>query len=365
MFKLKIEYNPHSYIPGLDNLRGLAVLSVMLFHCFNADIFKFGWMGVDLFFVLSGFLITGILLDSKSSPNYFRNFIVRRVLRIFPLYYFVLILCLLIIPPVFFGPSFEYYTSNQLWFWLYIQNWLYSKTGFPENHSLVHLWSLAIEEQFYLFWPFIVRIFNVKKLFIFSILIIVFSQFFRLYLGSELGLVYPYNYMATLSRMDALVVGAIIAILIRKRPLWLEKYTLPAFVISLLCFVSAVLITKSLLFKFLAPVYTFIDILCGSLLLLMLSTNKIPILRPLYSPIFSFLGRYSYGLYVYHYILYHIFKYNFEPRIEAIVGERNVVWVSGIFVIAISLFISVLSYKYMEYPFLKLKKYFSNSRSKK
>src|SRR5690348_15214555 len=115
-------YANSRHIPALDGLRGIAVLSVMLYHCFPFLITKLGWAGVDLFFVLSGFLITGILLDSKAKPNYYKNFIVRRVLRIFPLYYFVLALMLLLIPfffPDFLGAHFTYYTKHQQWFWLY------------------------------------------------------------------------------------------------------------------------------------------------------------------------------------------------------------------------------------------------------
>lgn len=159
---LSIKYNPKQHISALDSIRGVAVLLVILFHCYPTYITKLGWLGVDLFFVLSGFLITGLLLDAKGKNNYYRNFIVRRTLRIFPLYYFALLLCLVIVPIVFkslLPPDYGYYTANQLWFWTYTQNWLFSKTGFPENLTLVHFWSLAVEEQFYLFWPLFVRIF--------------------------------------------------------------------------------------------------------------------------------------------------------------------------------------------------------------
>lgn len=365
MYRLKIEYSPSKHIPALDYLRGLAVLAIMLFHCFDFVFFKFGWIGVDLFFVLSGFLITGILLDSKFSQNYYRNFIVRRIVRIFPLYYFILLLCLVIIPlflPDLFGPGFEYYINYQPWFWFYMQNWLYSKTGFPDNQTLVHLWSLAVEEQFYIFWPLIVRIFNTKKLFAVCLIIIVFSLFFRFYIGAEVGLVHPFKYMATFSRMDALIIGAVIAILIRKRPFWLEKYTIPAFIISLLILAGTMLYLKAILFLRLAPVYTFIDILSGCLLIFMLNKQKFFILRPLYNPVFSFLGKYSYGLYVYHFILYNVFEYNVLPGLMAVFEKKETaLLLNGAIVFAISLPISVLSYKYLEKPFLKLKKYFPNA----
>lgn len=361
MLRLRIEYSSKSHIPPLDNLRGLAVLLVMLFHCFYYDVFKFGWAGVDMFFVLSGFLITGILLDSRTAPYYYKNFIARRLLRIFPLYYFVLLICFVMVPTSFFGAGFEYYRDNQLWFWFYIQNWLYSRTGFPENHSLVHLWSLAVEEQFYIFWPLIVRLFNEKRLFIFCLIIVLFSNAFRLSWGAQLGLVHPYDYMATLSRMDALIVGAVIAILIRKRIAWLEKFTYPVFLVSSFILLFFVFLKKSFLFTHLAPAFTFIDIIFGCLLLFMLNRERFMLLRPFYHPVFSFLGKYSYGLYIYHYLIYNFFKYSIVPEFSAAVGGENIaLFLSGMLTFVISIPISVLSYKYLESPFLRLKKFFAN-----
>lgn len=365
MNSLNIEYSPNKHIPALDCIRGLAVLLIILFHFFDFVIFKFGWVGVDLFFVLSGFLITGILLDSKSATYYYRNFIVRRILRIFPLYYFVLLISLIVVPlvwPMLFGGGFEYYTHNQLYFWLYMQNWLYSNTGFPKNPTLIHFWSLAVEEQFYIFWPFIVGVFSARRLFIVSLIIIVLSLFFRLWIGPKLGLIHPYEYMATFSRMDALSVGAIIAILIRKRPAWLEKYTFPVFMVSLVALLATMLILRAVLFLRLAPVYTLIDILAGCLLIFMLNRRKFFILRPLYHPVFSFLGKYSYGIYIYHYLVFRIMEYHFLPKLALFSGTREITLIiNGIIAFAISILISILSYRFIEQPFLKLKKFFSNS----
>src|SRR5687767_13351351 len=114
--------------PALDGLRGLAILLVVTFHNFGfIDEFIFGWLGVDLFFVLSGFLITGILLKTVGAPHYLRNFFARRILRIFPLYYLSLIIFLVILPLVgIYKNELAYYTQHQWWLWLYLQNWLYS-----------------------------------------------------------------------------------------------------------------------------------------------------------------------------------------------------------------------------------------------
>src|SRR6266496_5976018 len=106
--------NKHFY-PALDGLRGIAILLVVLLHNFGfMNYFFFGWLGVDLFFVLSGFLITNILLNTLGQPNFLRNFYIRRVLRIFPLYYLILIICLFIIPGIpGLGYNLNYYINNQ------------------------------------------------------------------------------------------------------------------------------------------------------------------------------------------------------------------------------------------------------------
>src|SRR5262245_4715813 len=120
--------------------------------------FGWGWVGVDLFFVLSGFLITGILFDAKEKERYFRNFYVRRALRIFPLYYAVLALTLLVVPWLTpnLAPDFQPATSAQAWLWLYAANVLQAYEGSWCLGPLNHFWSLAIEEHFYLAWPAVI-----------------------------------------------------------------------------------------------------------------------------------------------------------------------------------------------------------------
>jgi peptidoglycan/LPS O-acetylase OafA/YrhL len=157
-----------NHIPALDGLRGIAILSVMLLHFTNAiaalpgsptsaarSVFGWGWTGVDLFFVLSGFLITGILLDSKGHPLYFRSFYARRALRIFPLYYAALFLFFVVpraIPSVPATYSFAWH--DQRWFWFYLGN--FHPLGPDAKQFIGQFWSLAIEEQFYLVWPLLI-----------------------------------------------------------------------------------------------------------------------------------------------------------------------------------------------------------------
>ncbi|MCL6524164.1 MAG: acyltransferase [Thermoflavifilum sp.] len=354
-----------SHIPALDGLRGMAILLVLLYHCFPFLITRLGWVGVDLFFVLSGFLITGILLDTKYSKGYYKNFIVRRVLRIFPLYYLVLCILFIFIPLVGLekirGQNFIFYSHHQQWFWLYMQNWLFSIKGFPENHSLVHFWSLAVEEQFYIFWPIIIYILPRRFFLLVTTSLIIFSILFRLKLGQFWSLNYTYPYLSTLSRMDALLVGGIIAYLIRYQKSILEK-TIPFIMVLAVCgSIMGIFIIKSASFLRLYPIYTLFDISFACMLVYSLTIKKNLCTIVFQSSALQFLGKYSYGIYVYHYILYemvamHFFKVNTTNGIPEI--NYIQILILGICIVLISIGISWISYRFWEKPFLGMKKYF-------
>src|SRR5271156_1170700 len=159
-------------IPQLDAVRGLAILVVMMHNIslkypvlHSQQLFRDGWMGVDLFFVLSGFLITGILVDTCRSDGHFKNFYVRRCLRIWPLYYSLLFFMFVIIR-VLSRSQFQgvVQTSSPLWaFPLFLQNFLLPISTNAAG-PLGVTWSVAIEEQFYLIWPLVVRFCSLKQL---------------------------------------------------------------------------------------------------------------------------------------------------------------------------------------------------------
>src|SRR5262249_49808445 len=119
---------------------------------------SYGMLGVDLFFVLSGFLITGLLLDAKGRPHYFRNFYARRTLRIFPLYYLVLAALFLVLPHLATLPmNLETAREHQGWLWAYVANfYIAAQSSWAALSYVSHFWSLAIEEHFYLIWPALV-----------------------------------------------------------------------------------------------------------------------------------------------------------------------------------------------------------------
>ena len=158
--------------PRLDGLRGLAILLVVFSHAGDrlglegvvGEVYRtavgMGWTGVDLFFVLSGFLITSILQESADRPGYWRNFYARRTLRIFPIYYLWLLFMLVLVPQIGFFDRFGWRLPadvSPLWYWLYASNLLFALEGEWLIPILSITWSLAIEEQFYLVWPWVVR----------------------------------------------------------------------------------------------------------------------------------------------------------------------------------------------------------------
>jgi peptidoglycan/LPS O-acetylase OafA/YrhL len=217
-------------VPALDGIRGLAVTAVLLFHAnllanqqasldkAIGTVLAFGWVGVDVFFVLSGFLITGILIDSRHEPGYFSRFYARRALRIMPVYYALLIV-LFVAAIVVYPPSWsETVLRPQAWYWSYLTNWWFARSNGRALFNSGHLWSLAIEEQFYLVWPLIVisaTRSSTRMLRWVCGAIVVASPVARwLLLRNGFG---PYTiYLATFTRLDGLAAGAWLACFARE-----------------------------------------------------------------------------------------------------------------------------------------------------
>lgn len=205
-------------IPALDGLRGVAVLFVLVFHTTYlhriSDLDEVTWrmtrglnVGVDIFFVLSGFLITGILIRTRHQPRYFRNFYIKRLLRIFPLYY--LVIAVSVFAPILFPflqandvPILPYWGAN---FWLFLSNiW-----GAVPHPILGVSWSLSYEEQFYMFWPLVVLMFagaNLTRACLGLICVGVTSRGLLAFDVSENLL------LVLLARLDLLAIGALVAI---------------------------------------------------------------------------------------------------------------------------------------------------------
>jgi peptidoglycan/LPS O-acetylase OafA/YrhL len=178
-----------------------------------------GWIGVDLFFVLSGYLITGLLLDSRSSAGYFKNFYARRTLRIFPLYYACLVMWIVVAPLL--DPSspvrkeaLAVMSRDQWWYWTYLSNW---KMGFDNRWPPMGIsvyWSLAIEEQFYVVWPAVVLLSTTRALRGVCLGIMTAALAIRM-LQLAAGASPLLVYVGTFSRMDGLAAGAFVSLMLR------------------------------------------------------------------------------------------------------------------------------------------------------
>ncbi len=210
-------------MPELDTVRGIAILMVFLFHGFEDFIpvgsnvpawerlflltMSLGWIGVNLFFVLSGFLITGILLDSVNRPRYYSRFYFRRVLRILPAYYLLIVVLILL-------SRLSFVHQHTSWAFaglsvIYLSN-ITPLLGVPRDYS--PLWSLAVEEHFYLVWPAAVRVLQRRGLVIAAVLICVCEPFLRAFGVARGGLWWgPYTWLSA----DGLALGALLAIFAR------------------------------------------------------------------------------------------------------------------------------------------------------
>jgi peptidoglycan/LPS O-acetylase OafA/YrhL len=366
------------HLPALDGIRGLAILGVVGSHLFPATAHSsiqvyihqglaLGANGVDLFFVLSGFLITGILYDSLSDPAFFRKFYARRILRIFPIYYGVL--AAFAVAALVFGLHFHHELLSLA---LYVQNsyliapQIRDYTG-PSTLPLSHFWSLAIEEQFYLAWPITVFLLRKRRrLLLFCAASLLICPLLRFTLLLH-GVKYFTIHTDTVCRADSLLAGGALALLLRShlhdRVLriggWLFTTGLLAFALmSALVSYGIVTYTSIGFMLLLALSYSAIAAVSTGLIALALGSRHIGSffsLKPM-----RWLGKYSYGIYVLHVI---IFVYLEEAirdaiRVHLTQNKGAIVVLTGLLVFILSITAAYLSYNLYERRFLRLKRFF-------
>ena len=287
-------------------------------HSLRGVLYQFsnvGWCGVNLFFVLSGFLITGILYDAKRDQHYFRTFYMRRVLRIFPLYYGFLFVILVLFPLAHrYSPFVRNHIGEEVLLWAYLTNYDYCLFAHPliTKFHFDHFWSLAIEEQFYLIWPLVVFCCQLKTAIRVCLIAIAVALLLRLVLVAEhVSPTIIFN--LTPCQMDGLAVGALCALLVRANKnigKLLRAALFTAFFsgVGLLCILS-----RSGQADVNHPVmqsigYSLFAIFFGGIVLLSLNSPKNSVLSWLLScPLLAVFGFYSYAIYVFHYPLIQVF----------------------------------------------------------
>lgn len=360
--------------PALDGVRGLAILLVLFTHLFPIGnnlggiffrvvvaIQRSAWVGVDLFFALSGYLITGILWNSLGGSGYFRNFYVRRCLRISPLYYAVLLILLgltatlhltwhgLLIPLLF-----------------YLQSAGLVRTGgslaLSPVINLLHFWSLAVEEQFYLVWPlclFLLR--RPRRIVCAAIVGSLLSLLLRILLlrnGCSLWVLYT----STPCRLDGILLGSGLALAIRGR------YGSTILRVAPLVFLGSVIVLlligvpDGLNWQLHPSVLTFglsmVAIACVSFIAWVIAPGS-SIRRAVSSHFLRFFGRYSYGIYIFHFIAGEWIDTHLRRTLIPVVHSRILAgFLSSTAVVVGSILLALISYHCFEVHFLRLKKFF-------
>lgn len=376
-------------LPALDGLRGIAIVAVFLqnyaggfihapdgsAHLGSAALrllagvlgatFGLGWMGVSLFFVLSGFLITGILYETRGDAHYYRNFYARRALRIFPIYY--LFAFVLLVLGIFVK---AHWRAGDLLFLVYL--------GFPAvfvwpsllqispAFHITHLWSLCVEEQFYMLWPWpVAKMTSRNSMLLACFGIVLASLGFRTvvwWLGAAIG---NWSYAFLIGRMDGLAIGAAIAIGIRGP--WrrqMQRCAAPAFTAAIACIATICWIRHSVdatdaLMSTLG--YSAVGLACGALILMSLKTSSWT--QQLMSlDVLRIFGKYSYGFYLYHAPLAVVLS----PMRKSFIAAMHSFWIgSGLhvaFCLLLNLSVAALSFHILESPILKMKRRFAYSR---
>jgi peptidoglycan/LPS O-acetylase OafA/YrhL len=330
-----------------------------------------GGVGVDLFFVLSGFLITGILVDAKGGPFFFRNFYMRRVLRIFPLYYGALLVLFVVVPRLVpEAPGLQQVLQEQAWYWSYLANIRMAFDGWPAFHHIGHFWSLAVEEQFYMLWPLVIFLSRRRTFLFICAACVVACLAFRV--AFWWAGYHPMINVLTINRMDALAWGAFLAAYARTPGgmVRLTRWAPPVAAVS-----GGILGVVILWAGGWVPRIAFFQTVGRSLLALFFAgLLVIAITVPVRSRlgilfnhrVLVFFGVYSYGLYVIH-LPYIItmrdagFTVDLVPAAlgSHLPGQMLVhVVATGLCVVT-----ALLSYHFFEEPFLKLKRFFQYGRA--
>jgi peptidoglycan/LPS O-acetylase OafA/YrhL len=371
------------HIPALDGVRGLAILMVLVNHLGPGITFGYpavdtaiqrvatdGNTGVDLFFVLSGFLITGILLDTRHRPGALAVFYARRTLRIFPLYYCFMIFLFFVVPVVerLIGKQPPVLEHSTAWMWLYGFNFLVAKFNTFDLGRVLSLlgpfWSLCVEEQFYLLWPFlIIRLPFQRMLWLFLSIVLV-AVGLRWYWIAHFPPPQLATYVLLPFRMDSLAMGGLIAWIWRRFACVSALHRIAGYLLAVTAVVAVYGVTtgwqSNFQFGFAFWRLSVLVLLWAALILRVVSSAETSWLTRFLSRAWlRALGRYSYGIYVYHFVIITLLV----PPLQRMVAHRvssplvSILVAKGL-ALAVALAVALISWRLIERPFLSLKRYF-------
>ncbi len=335
-----------AHIRAIDGLRGLAILLVLMHHF---AWFPPGWAGVDIFFVISGFLITRILLRTKNTLHYFSHFYARRALRILPLYYLSILLFFGVIFPLAARSGYFFHSGIKdfAWYFFHLSNW-WIGSGHMASSPISHFWSLAIEEQFYFVWPLLVFVLSRKNLTMATVAIAVLSFLSRgvaAYMHPEsTGFIYFY----TPFRIEPIAIGSLAAMFAEEKVLWSKLAACRQ-----ILFWAGFLVWTTTTFVGDNRTTCIFGISAIGIVALALLIQAADGASPFDIPIFRHLGKYSYALYVIHYPVFllasHVFRgwgRVWDPVLTAVAG------------VPLSYLLARASWVLIESPFLRLKNKF-------
>ena len=377
------------HIPALDGVRGVAILLVMVHHLFVLQpttriekslesVAALGVFGVDLFFVLSGFLITRILLVGGGTPYALGGFYLRRMLRIFPLYYFLLALCFIVLPFAMRAVPeaaaklgrFQGAANDWLWYVLFLTNFSVAAAGKWRHGVMDVTWSLAIEEQFYLIWPWVVRLCSPRQLERVCLMFILVALGCRISLwvagASDLTI-----YVLTPCRMDALAIGGLLAARTFRVPL--DSLTVKAAGLVVAVGVPVVVSLAALgLLHYQQPwVYTFgytlMDLIGGAIIILAITSPTSSLQRSiLTNGVLTFFGKYSFAIYLIHLPIRAVIRDLFfgDSQFQTMPGGQIVGQIAFYFIATLGVIpFALLSWHLIEKRALELKRYIPTNRA--
>lgn len=365
MRKIEIPIEKSTYIKGLDGLRALAIIFVVIHHSHFLteagslyDLSQFFNSGVDLFFIISGYLINEVLLRIKGHPSFFKKFYLSRALRIIPLYFVVLFIAFFILPNLNHSLLSKFRDVPAWPYWTFLSNYYIAWRGHFQ-HGLINLsWSLSVEEQFYLFWSLCVYFFDVFRLKRVAWTIVLVCPLLRILLAYY-GVNSVAIHVMSITRFDTIMMGVLLSFLFRERTTG-HLFFMVTFILSIIFYAGSTVLP---FYLWAGMGYSSLSLFYTSLVGFVLWWHHHPaesggksILAILELRGFRSIGLYSYGIYLIHNPLQKIFRPFFSDLVLSGWNKDIVQVVFYLFIILTAGFLGGMSYHFFEKRWIDLKR---------